>query len=124
MEFEVNGQKVSISVAFELGGVRIKTVGTNREVLRYLRTNYGDGITFEVWNYYNSTATRKVVKEFLDKSTVSFTHDPGQYINAFALLNGTINPLDCTVAPPAVFGNKTINDGTAVGNYNVTYTKR
>ena len=123
MEFDVDGQKVSISVDFELGGIRVKTSGINRDVLRYLRRNYGDGITFEVWNYYNATATRELLKPLLDKSEVTFKNEPRLYINAFAKVNGVINPLDCTVTPPSSYTNKTANDGETIGNYNVTYTK-
>lgn len=123
MEFEIDGHKVEASVAFEMGGVRVKTTGVNAEVLKYLRKNYGDGITFEVWNYYNNTANRQQLKVMLDKTTIQFTNNPPLFINAFAQLNGAVNPLDCTVTPPASYVNKTANDGITVGNYNVMYTK-
>jgi hypothetical protein len=123
MEFDVNGHTVNMTVAFEMDGIRINTKGVNADVLKYLRKNYGDGITFEVWNYYNDTANRDMLKILLDKSTISFAKDPGQYINAFAIVNGAKNPLDCIVNPPSSYLNKTANDGNKDGNYNVTYTK-
>jgi len=122
MEFEVNGQTVITTVAFEMSGIRIKTQGINAQVLKYLRTNYGDGITFEVWNYYNSTYNRDQLKYMLDQSTVSFTNNPYQYINAFAKLDGVVNPLDCVVSPPSPYVRTATNDGTTIGNYNVIYT--
>lgn len=122
MEFEVDGQIVTTSVVFEMGGIRIITQGINAQVLKYLRTNYGDGITFEIWNYYNSSITRSNLKSFLDGSSISFTNNPPQYINAFAKVDDQMNPLDCTVIPPSSYTISSVNDGITIGNYNVTYT--
>ena len=122
MEFEVDGQIVTTSVVFEMGGIRIKTQGINAQVLKYLRTNYGDGITFEIWNYYNSSITRSNLKSFLDKSSISFINNPPQYINAFAKVDDQMNPLDCAVIPPSLYRVSSVNDGITIGNYNVTYT--
>lgn len=122
MEFEVDGQKVTTTVFFEMNGIRIKTQGVNSEVLKYLRTNYGDGITFEIWNYYNTSATRNQLMQLLDMSTISFTNNPPQYINAFAKVGEAKNPLDCAVSPPSSYTITSINDGITIGNYNVIYS--
>ena len=97
MSYEIDGQTVTLAVTYELGGIRVKTSGINATVLKYLRKTYGDGINFEVWNYYKSNVTisgtttaitRGMIKnQFLDKSTVTFTANPGQYVNAFASIN-------------------------------------
>lgn len=120
--YSVNGHEVRATVTFELGGIRIKTYGITADVLKYLRQTYSDGITFEVWNYYNSTFTREALKPMLDRSTIAFTSAPGRYVNAFAKLNGVRNAWDCTVTPSSDFTQDQVNDGTY--NYNVIYTKK
>jgi LysM repeat protein len=119
--YEVNGNKVRATVTFELGGIRIKTYGINADVLKYLREQYSDGITFEIWNYYNNSITREALKPMLDNTTISFTTDPGRYVNAFAKLNNIKNAWDCVVTPPSEFKVDKVNDGTY--NYNVIYMK-
>jgi len=97
MTFTVNGNEIKLTVSYETDGIRVKTSGVNAEVLKYLRDQYGDGITFEVWNYYKSNvvnAEGAVIESFdrtklqtkLNASTVAFTADPGEYVNAFGPL--------------------------------------
>lgn len=120
MTYTINGHDITLKVAFEMGGIRVTSEGVNAEVLRYLRSTYYDGITFEVWNYYKQNTTRTALQALLDQSIITFTDDPGKYINAFAKVNGSKNPLDCVVTPPSTFPNSETNDGTQ--NYNVIYT--
>ena len=92
--------------------------------MTYLRNNYADGLTIQIWNYYNDYAVkqgRDALKEMLDKSTVSFTTAPDKYINAFARVDDTKNPLDCKVSPVGSYWNSAANDGKK--NYNVIYTR-
>ena len=121
IKYEVNGYEVRATVTFELGGIRIKTYGINADVLKYLREQYSDGITFEIWNYYNNSITRETLKPMLDNTTVAFTTAPGRYVNAFAKLNSIKNAWDCVVTPPSEFTIDKVNDGTY--NYNVIYMK-
>ena len=104
VSMKVAGQTVTMTVRFEEEGIRISTQGINAEVLKYCRETYLDGITFEIWNYYRDT-NRADVHLWLDMSTVSFTVNPGYYVNAFGPLvhdeTTEPNPLDCTVTPPA-----------------------
>ena len=89
----------------------------------WFQQTYADGLTVEVWNYYNAYAVsrgRDELKQMLDRSTISFTTAPGRYVNAFARLGEAKNPLDCTVTPPEGWTG-TAADGT--WNYNVTYRK-
>lgn len=121
MTYNINGQKVTLKVSFELTGIRVVSEGINAEVLRCLRQTFKDGITFEVWNYYKQNTTRTALKTLLDQSTIKFTNNPDKYINAFAKLNDSKNEWDCVVTPPSTFTNSQANDGTQ--NYNVTYTR-
>ena len=96
IEYEINGHIVVATVSYEATGIRIKTEGVVPEVLKFLRKNYADGLTIQIWNYYNEYAValgRNGLKEMLDKSTISFTHQPDRYVNA--IVEG--NPLDCVV---------------------------
>lgn len=121
IKYNVNGHEVRATVAFELGGIRIKTYGITAEVLKYLREQYSDGITFEIWNYYNNSITREALKPMLDQTTIAFTTAPGRYVNAFAKLNGAKNAWDCVVTPSSDFQKYKENDGQY--NFNVIYMK-
>ena len=94
VSYTVNGQPVSVEISYDTDGIHVKTSGFNQAALDYLKGAYGDGITFEVWNYYNATVDNKVVtrtslkSDYFDKATVSFTNGtPGYYVNAFAAIN-------------------------------------
>ena len=99
--YTIAGQPLTVTVTYEAEGIRVKTDGLTQEVLDYLQENYQDGITVEVWNYFNDaipqkegdTIERKPIdraglKTMLDKSTVTFTstEHPAYYVNAFAML--------------------------------------
>ena len=97
---------VSATVAFEANGIRITTHGMTAGLQEYLKNKYHDGLTFEIWNYYNINAIdRENLKPFLDASTVSFTADPTLYVNAFAPIgdDNHKNPWDCVVTPPSAY---------------------
>lgn len=94
MTFDVNGNTVKLTVTYELGGIRITTSGIKADVLKYLRKTYGDGMVFEVWNYYKSnvvdaagavleTLDRTKIQALLNTSKVLFDTDPDLYVNAF-----------------------------------------
>ena len=74
---------VTLTVSYEDEGIRVKTEGMNADVLAYTEGTYYDGLTFEVWNYYNQTATRDGIKKLADGSKVTLTSIPGFYINGF-----------------------------------------
>jgi hypothetical protein len=88
---------VALTVAYETDGIRITTNGICAAVLQELRKTYHDGITFEVWNYYNSEIdengkTKSLNRDFyLDllkkegsQPTITFRSDNVyQYTNAF-----------------------------------------
>lgn len=88
--YEINGEFVTLTVEYNTDFIRIVTDGITENIINYLRDEYNDGITFEIWNYYN--IDRSSLKEYLDKSTVRFLDNiPGLYVNAF------VNDKDCFV---------------------------
>lgn len=91
-------EAINVIVTYEAEGIRVKTQGITQAALDYLQYIYHDGITIEVWNYFNSEivnealetipVTRADLKPMFDQSTVTFTASdkPSQYVNAFAML--------------------------------------
>jgi len=91
-------EKILITVKYEEGGIRVTTTGVTQAAIDYLRYKYKDGITVEVWNYFNSEipsgedgkdrtpVTRTDLKPMFDASTVKFSANPQYYVNAFAML--------------------------------------
>lgn len=106
ISYLVNGHEVSLNVAFEDDGIRIWTEGICEEVISYCRETYGDGITFEVWNYFNESLELDQLLGYLNLATVEFLDDvPDYYVNAFGNgydgngeKTGDKNPYDCTVS--------------------------
>lgn len=93
VDMEIAGTKVTFTVRYEDEGIYVTTDGVNQAVIDYCNEHYGDGITFEVWNYFKDI-TRAELKPMLDESTVSFLDGkPGLYINAFAKLRGYEGPV-------------------------------
>lgn len=111
-EFDINGNTVKLIISFESEGIRIKTDGITEEVIAHCRENYNDGITFEVWNYFNSLSDEEGLpndksvypledlKYLLNKATVKFLDkEPDYYINSFNKdENGEKYENDCTVS--------------------------
>lgn len=95
--YNIAGNEVTFNVQFVEGGIRIWTDGINEEVINYCRERYDDGITFEVWNYFNDVLSLEELKSYLDKATVRFLdREPDYYINAFGEENYAEDK-DCTV---------------------------
>lgn len=99
-EFKIGENIVTLNVAFMPEGIRIWTDGINEDVINYCRDNYGDGITFEVWNYFNDVLSLDELKGYLNQATVKFLDAlPAFYINAFTKTeDGSVQPDDCTVS--------------------------
>ena len=106
LERVIDGQTVKLTVTYAAEGIYIESEGINAKVLKYCRNVFGDGITFEVWNYYNSSITRQQLLNLLNQSTIEFKPvQPREYINAFnkdedgnyVNYDGEGNLLDCTV---------------------------
>lgn len=77
---------VTLTVAFEDDGIRITTDGINEDVIAWCAEKcHGDGITFEVWNYFNEFIDLETLKGYLNQATIKFLDKtPDAYINAFA----------------------------------------
>lgn len=92
-EYNINRTIVSLNVKFEPNGIRIWTNGITQDVIDYCWDTYQDGITFEIWNYFNDPNKTELLtidelKAYLDKSTVKFLDNvPNKYINAFGREN-------------------------------------
>lgn len=95
-EFLIGDNMVTLNVEFKIDGIRIYTTGINSDVIAYCREHFEDGITFEVWNYFNDPdkvgtlpISMEELKTYLDRSTVRFIDDiPATYVNAFGVENG------------------------------------
>lgn len=92
--YEIGENTVTLYVAFEEDGIYVRTEGITQDVIDYCWEHYRDGVTFEVWNYFNNPETglpyisMEELKTLLDKSTVRFTEVPSKYVNAFGRDNG------------------------------------
>lgn len=95
VEMEIAGQKVTLTIKHEQNGMRITTDGINSAVLKECRKTYGDGITFEVYSYYNEKITsREMLKTMLDQTTIKFLdEEPDYYINAFGKVREYTAPI-------------------------------
>lgn len=95
VEMEIAGQTVTLTIQHEQDGMRITTDGINAAVLKECRNTYGDGITFEVFSYYNEKITsREMLKGLLDQTTIKFLdEEPDYYINAFGKVREYTAPI-------------------------------
>lgn len=86
---------------FTEDGIHIRTKGLegNTELMDYLQENYGDGITFEIWNYYNEGSDKNEILANLNEAVIKFIGElPDWYINSFGKEDGqTDTNADCTV---------------------------
>ncbi len=90
----VNGNTVQSKVQFMENGVKVSVTGVNQAVIDYLQEEYGDGITVEVWNYYQNTTTLEGLKAGFDAGAkVSFSEKPSLYVNAFAKVPDYVDAL-------------------------------
>ena len=96
---KIGNTTVEITVEYSDAGITVSTKGINSEVLKVCRELFEDGLTFEVWNYFNENTTADIMKEALDKSTVTFTRTPKTYFNAI------LGPLDVNVKPVSGYQN-------------------
>lgn len=121
-----NGQEYEVGAAiyFENEGIRFKTQGMTGDLLAYLQKVYKDGLTFEIWTYYNVDAIdRENLKPMLDATTVTFTGSPTLFVNAFAPIgeDNHKNEWDCVVTPPSDYSVYKIRNYQVHEDYNVIY---
>lgn len=115
----IPGHVVTLTVEFNQDNITVFTEGIDEEVFEYCQTYYGDGINFEVYNYFNNLRVdeegnpvkdengkfqsngfdRSALQNLLNQSTVQFLDNyPDYYINAFNMVDGEVNEGDCEVS--------------------------
>lgn len=108
-----NRFEVTLTVSVASDGITVRTSGIQDSgVIDYLQETYGDGLTFEVWNYFNIKHNSwyegddedlpiepEALRDILNGSTVKFiTNTPDLYVNAFNdTENGSKFVDDCVV---------------------------
>lgn len=137
---------VTLTVTIDDNGMDITTNGIDQELIDYLFEVNGDGINFELWNYYQtetiswnengkelehgvvkSTLTEAEYAAFqgyLDRSTIEFLDsDPSYYINAYGYEweNGKFTTerrkKDCRVTPAMLNDINTVHTGFTMNQY-------
>lgn len=86
LSFVIDGNKVTVNVDYDEEGFTITTAGINEDVINYLAEDYKDGLTFEIWNYFNTEVTRADLKDMMNGATVEFLENDENvdyYVNAF-----------------------------------------
>ncbi len=99
LSMQIGKYDVTLTIVYSADGMKISTSGINAETLKYCREKYNDGITFEIYNYYNSALDRNQLQAKLNNSIISFTNAPKVYVNAFGYVDGAADKLACTVKP-------------------------
>ncbi|MCH5346926.1 MAG: hypothetical protein J1E63_07435 [Muribaculaceae bacterium] len=102
VSYTIGDNVVTLTVSLEDDGIRVTTDGINQEVLDYCYANFGDGLNFEVFNYFGryeqidgtwtrvdgerGNVARETILRYLNQATVKFLDEPypDYYINAFA----------------------------------------
>lgn len=83
-EYNINDITITLNIEYTYDGIRIWTDGINQDVINYCQDKYGDGITFEIWNYFNDLIDIDNLINYLNQSTIKFLdNEPQYYINAF-----------------------------------------
>lgn len=100
--YNIGGHVVTLNVEFNERGLCVTTQGITEEVIEYCRTNYGDGLNFEIYSYFCKNVEKDGVwvrddnldiatlQSMFDKATIEFLGSkespsarPDYYINAF-----------------------------------------
>lgn len=92
VDVQIGTTTVTLTIEYNDESIVITTDGIDKEVLSYCSSTYGDGLTFEVWNYYKDIK-RSELKSILDNSYIEFLdNEPIHYTNTQLVDN------DCTVS--------------------------
>lgn len=154
-EMTIDGNKVGLDITFAENGITIKTSGMNENVQNYLQNKYQDGLTFEICNYFNTekavadgstqAISKEELKSILDGTTISFTHTPAVFANAYGLLKGNatagekevkimeddqevtyhVRALDCKVVPADItLFNTGVTESFSGHSYLYSYSRK
>lgn len=113
--YNIEDWTVTLTVDLNDNGITVTTDGITQELIDYLFEKNGDGINFEIWNYFQTETVNKLNEvigtlteeqygafgDYLNQSTVEFlgAEYPDYYINAFNEFDGVKHPGDRTVTP-------------------------
>ena len=98
VEYVAAGVQSVHGETFAEEGIHIWSEGITQGLIDYLQENYQDGITFEIWNYYQDGADPDTIKGYLNQTTIKFLDKlPEYFINAFGSANYEEDK-DCTVS--------------------------
>lgn len=123
-EFAEIDKSVTIEVAYSEAGIVITTSGMCQEILDYVGELYGDGVNFEVWNYFNNEYTREALRADLNNATIKFIGGiPETYVNAFVLESTDEECVDHTVSIVEDQRSEFEAETTTGRHNNVVYTK-
>lgn len=101
--YEVNGKEVTLTVAYDLECITVTTNGVNQDVFDYCVEKYGDGLNFEVYNYFvgrvlnednewvASDLSVEDLQGYLDDSTISFIGEDGELLGSLSCPDYYIN---------------------------------
>lgn len=126
LEYDIDGTIVTLTIEYVEDGIIVTTDGITEDLLNKIYDLTGDGLTFEVWNYYNpETADRELIHDYLNRSTVEFLdNNPSKYVNAYYFDDNhtDVNPWDCSVTPSPEYGNYVLGWWYNSAPYNRIYT--
>ena len=97
--WHIDGNPVTATAEYGDNGITVKVTGVTEAVAKYLYDGYQDGLTVEVWNYYDDTTLEALKASFDAGATVSFSQEPAVYVNAFAKIPDYIDGLESEDLP-------------------------
>lgn len=85
VSMNIAGDNITLTISYEEAGIRIKTKGIGANALKYCRQEFGDGITFEISNYFTGFAKADDLLEALRSAnpTVKFYKTDGTLISGY-----------------------------------------
>ncbi len=85
VSMNIAGDDITLTISYEPAGIRVKTKGIGANALKYCRQEFGDGITFEISNYFTGFATADDLWEALRSGTptVKFYKTDGTLISNY-----------------------------------------
>ena len=85
VSMNIAGDDITLTISYEPAGIRVKTKGIGANALKYCRQQFGDGITFEISNYFTGFAMADDLLETLRSGnpTVKFYKTDGTLISNY-----------------------------------------
>lgn len=85
VSMNIAGDNITLTISYEEAGIRVKTKGIGAAALKYCRQEFGDGITFEISNYFTGFAKADDLLQVLRSGnpTVKFYKPDGTLISNY-----------------------------------------